>query len=287
MTFAIQPLPVCRPALPLDKPAMLELTARIWDGEDYLPSVWDDWLAEPAGVLAVTELAGRLVGIGKLTRLTAEQWWLEGLRTHPDFEGRGLASHLADYLLAAWQKAGGRVLRLATASFRVPVHRLSEKRGFVKVGECSFFRADGLAEAVANFQPIQLAETPAALALAQANPIMDFMDILWRWAMPCLPLLEAAIQVQCAWWWQGRRGLLTWWVDDSEGEIKPCLSLLACEANALPHLLADARRLAASLGFAQIAWNAPLRANVLDALALAGFRRTWEDGLYLYEKQAP
>jgi GNAT superfamily N-acetyltransferase len=275
----------------MDKPQMLALTARIWDGEDYLPSVWDEWMAETEGVLAVTELAGQIVGIGKLTRLTAEQWWLEGLRTHPDFEGRGLASHTTDYLLAAWQKAGGSIIRLTTASFRIPVHRLSEKRGFVKTGEYSFFRADALAEPIANFQPIASGDVQAAYELVQQSSSQEvtgrFMDVGWRWAEPCPSLLEAAIQAGSAWWWGERRGVLTWWEDHEDGDHKPCISLAACETVNLPALLTDARRLAASQGYAQIAWNAPLQAGVLDALQRSGFRRTWEDALYLYEKKAP
>jgi GNAT superfamily N-acetyltransferase len=291
MNTIITPTPVCRPALPMDKPQMLELTKRIWDGEDYLPYVWDEWLADSEGVLAVTELAGQIVGIGKLTRLTSDQWWLEGLRTHPDFEGRGLASHLTDYLLAAWQHAGGNVIRLTTASFRVPVHRLSEKRGFVKIGEYSFFRANSLAESTAHFQLIQLDEILAANELAQQSTSRTmfgrFSDLGWRWAETCLPLLETAIQTGKAWWWQEKCGVLTWWEDNEENDTKPCLSLLACEPHSLPDFLIDARRLAANKGYTQIAWNAPLTAGVIEALQLSGFRRTWEDSLYLYEKKAP
>src|SRR3989304_1033395 len=37
----LKPALVCRPALPVDTPAVLDLTARIWDGGDYVPRVWD------------------------------------------------------------------------------------------------------------------------------------------------------------------------------------------------------------------------------------------------------
>lgn len=40
-----------------------------------------------------------VVGLSKITRIDADQWWLEGLRVHPDFQGRGVASHLQDDLL--------------------------------------------------------------------------------------------------------------------------------------------------------------------------------------------
>jgi len=54
---------VCRPALPKDTPDVLELTRTIWDGHDYLPAVWDDWLRDYDGMLAV-----RNTGVGWLAR---------------------------------------------------------------------------------------------------------------------------------------------------------------------------------------------------------------------------
>ena len=97
---------VCRPGLPLDTPGMLKLTSQIWEGEDYVPKVWHEWLFDPDGLLCVAELQGKVVGIGKLTRLSERDWWLEGLRVHPQYEGQRIASRIHSYLLEIWQKIG-------------------------------------------------------------------------------------------------------------------------------------------------------------------------------------
>jgi len=68
---------------------VLELTRTIWEGDDYVPHVWGEWLADPQGLLAVAEHQGRVLGLGKLTRLSEDDWWLEGLRTHPNTKGGG------------------------------------------------------------------------------------------------------------------------------------------------------------------------------------------------------
>ena len=99
---SFSPVFVCRPALPKDTPQVLELSGHIWEGHHYIPSVWEDWLGDAHGLLCVVEYGKRMAGFGKLTRLSASQWWLEGLRVHPDFEGRGIASHIHDYLLQYW-----------------------------------------------------------------------------------------------------------------------------------------------------------------------------------------
>ena len=95
---------VCRPALPLDTRGMLELTSQIWEGDDYVPKVWQEWLFDPQGLLAVAEFRGKIVGIGKLTRLSKQDWWLEGLRVHPEFEGQRIASRIQSYLLEIWER---------------------------------------------------------------------------------------------------------------------------------------------------------------------------------------
>jgi hypothetical protein len=54
-----EPRVVIRPALPLDREAVLEFCKFIWDGHDYIPDVWDDWMADPSGEMFVAEYAGR------------------------------------------------------------------------------------------------------------------------------------------------------------------------------------------------------------------------------------
>jgi len=102
---------ICRPASIKDTPDVMELTSKIWDGEDYVPVVWKEWLCDTTGELTVAECDNRVIGLGKLTRLSSEDWWLEGLRVHPDFEGIGIAAQLHDYLLDIWlNKGSGKIL---------------------------------------------------------------------------------------------------------------------------------------------------------------------------------
>jgi len=90
----------CRPALPSDTADVLELTSTIWEGQDNIPEVWENWLSDSTGLLAVAEYQGRVLGLSKLTRLSESDWWLDGLRVHPDFEGRGVASSMHDFLFS-------------------------------------------------------------------------------------------------------------------------------------------------------------------------------------------
>jgi hypothetical protein len=287
----VSPAIVCRPALPMDTLQVMDLSSHIWEGHDYLPFVWEAWLAEPYGLLTVAEYGGRIAGVGKLTYLSPGQWWLEGLRVHPEFEGRGVASHINDYLLDIWQQNGGGTVRLTTSSERVKVHSLAAHRGFIKTGEYSVYGAASLQEPVERFTPLQSKDIPDALDLVLHSPVFSLqnglMDYGWRWGVPCLEGLEMAVNAGHAWWWQGRRGVLAFWEDEDERRKYLVLHMLACPVERMPECLLDYRRLAGSLGYAAVEWIVPLNPELLSVIQEAGFKQSGDEVLYLFEKKGP
>jgi hypothetical protein len=85
---------------PDDKPALLEIASRIWEGSDYIPGVFDEWVTDARGEFAAVLLKGRLVGCGKLTFLTDTDAWLEGLRKDPRVPQTGLGRVVAEHFLS-------------------------------------------------------------------------------------------------------------------------------------------------------------------------------------------
>jgi len=292
-------LPVLvRPARESDTPDMLEVTRNIWEGHDYVPLEWANWLVEPHGKLLVAEYQGRVIGLGKLTRLHEQDWWLQGLRVHPDYEGRGVATQITGAMVSEWQAQGGGALRLATSSQRFPVHHLCEHLGFVKVGEYTVFVAPAALENPTDFPPpapdfqlLSTNEVETTTDFALKSPTLalanGLMDLCWQWAPPRPVYLLQAIERAQAWRWRGGQGLLAIYIDQDDEDIeppRPFLELAACEMDALTPLLLDFRRLAASLGYQKAAWNAPLHPDLLSILEAAGFQRGWEHALFVYSK---
>ena len=68
-----------------------------WDGEDYLEKVSSDWIRQQG--FLVGEIDGRVIACGKITWLPGEVAWLEGLRVHKDFKGKGYGRILSDEIL--------------------------------------------------------------------------------------------------------------------------------------------------------------------------------------------
>jgi GNAT superfamily N-acetyltransferase len=286
-------LVVCRPALPMDTQDVMELTKHIWDGNDYVPYVWERWLSDPDGILAVAEYGGHVVGLVDLARKGDGEWWLQGLRVHPDFQGRGIASRLHHYILDAWQAAGGGVLRLATSSKRLPVHHLCQITGFTRRGEYRVYSAPSIQGEKAPFQLLQAGDAARAVDYARRSPLFTLFNEMfyedWYWGELTTRRVEAIIQREQAFWWLGENGeiagLLCLAIDKDEEEgQRPYIQLLACSETDLPDLLTDYRRLAGELGFERLEWMAPEKEAILQVLRSAGYQTDWENSLYLFEK---
>jgi hypothetical protein len=115
-----------------DKPAILDIASRTWEGGDYLPYVFDDWLADADGEFAAALLDGRVAGCGKLTFLTSRDAWLEGLRKDPDIAEGGLAETVTRHFLRRLAGAPGlRSVRFSTYVFNERSIAVNERLGFV------------------------------------------------------------------------------------------------------------------------------------------------------------
>lgn len=129
-----------RPARPDDKQAVVDFTARIWDGHDYIKDVWDDWLVDGDGPLLVGELDGAAVAVAKLTDLRYGEGWFQGLRVADQARGRGIARALLERCLELSRERGDRALRLMTDADNYRMHGIVEAAGFRRVFDGQWLR---------------------------------------------------------------------------------------------------------------------------------------------------
>ncbi len=160
-----------QPARAADKPAVEAICAQIWEGNDYIPDVWDNWLADPHGELVVAELRGQVVGFAKLSRLTDNEWWLEGLRVDEAHRRCGIGGRLQAHLVEKAYRVGRGTLRLGTHSLNEPIHCIAARDGFRHVATYHRYRADPLPAAGAPpLRQLTEADLPAAWALVNDSP---------------------------------------------------------------------------------------------------------------------
>lgn len=117
-----------RPLRATDRARVEEITADIWDGNDYLPQVFDEWVADPAANFDGAELNGVLVGLQRVRPLGDGVLWYEGLRVASTHQRQGIARAMLRFALDTARRQGAREMRLATGNPHAVV--LFESEGF-------------------------------------------------------------------------------------------------------------------------------------------------------------
>lgn len=130
-----------REARESDKEPLLQFIRKIWDGHDYIPKVWDDWVADRSSVMLVVEAGGRPVGMNRMRYMPDGSAWLEGVRIHPAFRGKGLATMLGRASTERAEKRGVTTYRLTTHARNWRSQRQVAKMGMVEVSRLSVYEA--------------------------------------------------------------------------------------------------------------------------------------------------
>ena len=284
---------VFRRAQAADKTAVCALSALIWDGDDYVAESFSDWLADELGQFTVIYEGETLVAFGKLSCLSPGEWWLEGLRVHPDHQGRGLARQLHEYALALADDMGSGILRFSTASHTVATHRLAETSGFtrtqVRLWAGVAAEPDQVVEPVQSFVPVAAGELTAVTHhLTQSEQFSNCGGLLehdWKlWLI--LPRLEELQADGRLYWWHtnGRRAGV---VIRTVSKRSASLSYFQADPADWSHLLREARHWLLATGAAEIRTKPPKSATVTAALQAAGWAIDDEFELWGYERPLP
>lgn len=117
-----------RPVRPTDRDRIIELTKDIWNGHDYIPDVFDDWVTDSAAAFQAVEVDGVVVGLQRLRPYAPGLIWYEGLRVATSHRRRGLARSMLNSAIAEAREQGFGEMRLATGN--PDAVRLFESAGF-------------------------------------------------------------------------------------------------------------------------------------------------------------
>jgi GNAT superfamily N-acetyltransferase len=285
-----------RPARPDDRPAMERICAHTWDWGDYVPEVWDDWLAQGGGMgVIVGELAGRVVALSKITFQTPDQVWLGAMRVDPDYRRRGIAGRFLDYSLAHAQAQGARVARLGTGDDNRPVHILAARAGMVRVGAYVLLTAGPLDSGPLHnglrptfLDPGHAAQVRAFLA---GSPVLahtrGLYSVNWAWQ-------ELSVEQAAGFLAEGRVAartagderlvaLATVCPDREDGEL--WVGFADGEPEAVTELATAIRAYAGELGVEKVRMMVPDLAWLQDAFGDAGYGLgDWEGDLWIFER---
>lgn len=105
-----------RPLRPLDRDRVEEICRDVWEGQDYIPEVFDSWVADPASSFEAAEVDGFVVGFHRLRPIEPGVLWYEGLRVASSHRRQGVARTLLRAAVAEAREGGRREIRLATGN---------------------------------------------------------------------------------------------------------------------------------------------------------------------------
>jgi N-acetylglutamate synthase-like GNAT family acetyltransferase len=162
-----------RKLLASDRNDINEISKQIWDGHDYLPAVADDWLKDPTCHFYGVEADGHIVAVGNLRLVEGGRTgWMEGLRVHLEYRGRGFANEITRYLVKKAEDLGVHRLRYTTSDENTASLKLAEMAGFSKLFKMSVLWSvhPKTAPTVQGNPPIQETNPAAIYTLLRTNP---------------------------------------------------------------------------------------------------------------------
>jgi GNAT superfamily N-acetyltransferase len=125
---------------------MERVCAHTFDWGDYIPKVWEDWLADEQDLVIVGEVGQQMVALSRITFQASGQVWLSGMRVEPEHRRLGIGEQFLKYSLDYAREHGARVVRLGTSRNNTAVHHMVAHAAMERVGSYVWWRADPLDE---------------------------------------------------------------------------------------------------------------------------------------------
>jgi GNAT superfamily N-acetyltransferase len=115
-----------------------EIAAGVWDGNDYMPAVFDRWVSDPGASFQAAELDGLVVALHRLRPIGDHLAWYEGLRVDSAYRRRGIARAM---LRAAIDEARQRFEEIRLGTGEEAARPLFASEGFEQVLDVTWWRA--------------------------------------------------------------------------------------------------------------------------------------------------
>ena len=113
--------------------AILNISKNIWEGEDYVPNVIDNWLQEESSMAYgafLDESKKELIGFGRVKIFPNGVAWLEGGRVKVSHQKKGIGRDLMKYAIDYAIQVGAKIAQYDTSSKNFGSLALAKYFGF-------------------------------------------------------------------------------------------------------------------------------------------------------------
>lgn len=282
-----------RPARAEDKAAVLAFCEQTWDHQkDYIPLVWDKWLADETGRIFVAVVDGLPVAMQRVVLMSDDEAWWEGLRVDPNYRGQGLVSVLRSpmnqYLLAH----NIRVFRNCVSSENTIMKGILARRGHEKVGAYAPYVAEVLPSLPCQLVQLDNSDCDSVWRFVRLSNFLEQKRCLYinrgaKWQELTLKQLTTRLNQGKVWGLKENHQLRSMAIESYlEGSNqKFWIGYVNSTSEDLPILLLELRRLAHHKGYQSIGGIFPIGDLVLKSLEMADYRRIAKEEYWVYELQ--
>ncbi len=292
-----------------DKDEVLTFCQETWEySSDFVPLVWDKWLADPQTLIFVAEMDGSPVAILGAVMISEREAWWQGFRVAPHCRRQGLGfsltlaldSYLEQYLLEASIK----VLRYSTDSNITFIDRYSKWQGRQKVALYIPYKANSVDYSLQQIVQLDDADLDLAWTLVASSNSCTKDSYLYlnqptKWQELTSDQLKKHLQEKRVWglkrdnelfalaiqmpvhtldYLEGTNDVLwkgahqTFWIGYINGTEE-----------GLTNLLEELRSLAHREGYLAVGGMFPIKDHIIDSLDLGGYQRAEELEYWVYE----
>lgn len=125
---------VLRKARDEDLGKLVEVESKATPGLQYIPNVFDAFIADEIGEFSVAEVEGEIVACGKFTVVPDGSAWLETIRVLPEYQGLGIGKRFYERFYDTAHRQGVTTMRMYTGVKNAASKGLAERYGFQPVG---------------------------------------------------------------------------------------------------------------------------------------------------------
>ena len=160
-----------REARTSDKERLAPWTSHTFAWGDYVVDSFDGWMAQPQSrVLVAADDTDEPVAVARGVLLSVDELWLQGVRVHPDWRRKGIASDLGSALQEWGASQGAKVAQLMAEDWNVAARGQVQRIGFRQTAR--WLRAFQTTEHSGRrgATPIRPAEPLQRAGVAEAGP---------------------------------------------------------------------------------------------------------------------
>ena len=270
-----------------DGESIFQWTQNTFSWGDYIPRIWHEWQKAGSGRLLVAEAEGRIVGNLHVAFLGNREAWMEGMRVHPEFRKRGVATALDLAGQQAARAARCGVARLETSSRNLAAQAAVATYGYRRIVELIEFHAPALKAEPVKTRPAKTRDLSA-------------LESMWHGSQMCRAVRGLAIMLKGWRWGELTRSRLREqiknervWVTPASGEPKGFailrrdedgleVSLVVGRAAAACDVLTDLRAVAAQRNEKEVYLSLAAGARAKVAAAASGYVPA-DHSMLLYE----